>query len=267
MSPLLVDITWGNFDAPRFPHKVNFSLPTVDRPCRDGLKRPETIPLFLRRGFCTKDVQKCPTDLHTVIPMVTPIILASGSEIRGRLLQQANIPHAVEKPRVDEDAIKLAMQKDGATPRDIADALAEAKARRISAKHPEALVLGCDQVLDHRGEMMSKPTSRADAIAQLTRFRGDRHMLLSAAVLYESGRPIWRHIGPVRLRMREVSDTYIADYVERNWESIRHSVGCYKLEEEGVRLFSSIEGDYFHVLGMPLLELMNYLVLRGELDT
>lgn len=193
------------------------------------------------------------------------LILASGSSIRTQLLQQAVVPHDVIVAHVDEDMIKDAMIAEGAPPRDIADSLAEMKARKVSDKHPGALVLGCDQVLDHKGALISKPQDQADAIAQLTTLRGDRHSLLSAAVICEDGKPIWRHVGQVRLRMRDVSDAYLTDYVTRNWESIRHSVGCYKLEEEGVRLFSGIEGDYFNVLGMPLLELLNYLTLRGDI--
>lgn len=199
--------------------------------------------------------------------MVQPFILASGSEIRAKLLRQAGVDHVVERPRVDEEMIKQAMLAETATPRDIADALAEIKARKVSDKHPGTLVLGCDQVLDHRGTLLSKPVDQDDALRQLTSLQGDRHSLISAAVICEDGKPIWRHIGQVRLRMRQVSDNYLSDYVTRNWDSIRHTVGCYKLEEEGVRLFSNIEGDYFHVLGMPLLELLNYLTLRGDLAT
>lgn len=194
------------------------------------------------------------------------LILASGSSIRTQLLHQATVPHDVIIAQVDEEMIKEALVADAALPRDIADALAEMKARKVSDKNPGALVLGCDQVLDHRGVLLSKPKDQADAIAQLTALRGDRHSLLSAAVICEDGKPIWRHVGQVRLRMRDVSDTYLADYVARNWESIRNAVGCYKLEEEGVRLFSGIEGDYFNVLGMPLLELLNYLTLRGDIE-
>ncbi len=199
--------------------------------------------------------------------MPQPFILASGSAIRTTLLRQACVEHDVQVPRVDEDMIKQALLAENATPRDIADTLAEMKARKISERNPGALVLGCDQVLDHRGMMMSKPADQEDAVAQLQTLSGDRHSLLSAAVLCEEGKPIWRHIGQVRLRMRQLTPAYLTDYVSRNWDSIQHAVGCYKLEEEGVRLFTGIEGDYFHVLGMPLLELLNYLTLRGDLAT
>jgi septum formation protein len=199
--------------------------------------------------------------------MSLPLILASGSAIRTKLLAQAGVDHVVQVPRVDEDMIKQSLIAENAPPRDIADTLAEMKARKISERNPGSLVLGCDQVLDHKGQLLSKPASPDDALAQLQSLRGDRHSLLSAAVICEDGQPIWRHVGQVRLRMRDVSDAYLNDYIARNWDSIRHAVGCYKLEEEGVRLFSNIEGDYFNVLGMPLLELLNYLTLRGDLAT
>ena len=196
-----------------------------------------------------------------------PLILASGSEIRAQLLRNAGVPFNIEIARVDEQMIKESLLAEGASPRDIADALAESKARKVASKHPDAMVLGCDQVLDFQGALLSKPDSPDQAISQIKSMRGERHSLLSAAVIYNEGKPIWRHVGQVRLRMRQASDSYIQDYVTRNWDSIRHSVGGYKLEEEGVRLFHSIEGDYFNVLGMPLLELLAFLTLRGEIDS
>ena len=198
--------------------------------------------------------------------MSAHILLASGSEIRGQLLRQAAVPFDVQPARVDEEAIKAALLAEGAGPRDIADALAEAKARKVSMKNPGPLVLGCDQVLDFEGRLLSKPKSEEEALAQLSAMRGKRHMLLSAAVIYRDGKPIWRHVGQVRLRMHECSDGYLSAYVTRNWQSIRHAVGAYKLEEEGVRLFSNIEGSYFNVLGLPLVELLNYLGLQGVID-
>lgn len=198
--------------------------------------------------------------------MTIPIILASGSEIRASMLHQAKVSFKVTKPRIDEESVKSALINEAAKPRDIADCLAEMKARKISDKSPDAMVIGCDQVLDFKGTLLSKPTSPDHALNQLRAMRGERHMLLSAAVIVQNGKPIWRHIGQVRLRMRDASDAYLQGYVDRNWDSIRHSVGAYRLEEEGVRLFSTIDGDYFNVLGMPLLELLNFLTLRGVIE-
>ena len=197
--------------------------------------------------------------------MAAPLILASGSEIRAQLLEKANVGYETVKPRVDEDMIKRSLQAEGATPRDVAEALAESKARKVSLKRPEALVLGCDQVLDFQGAIFSKPDSMEDARNQLLLLRGQRHMLLSAAVIYQGGEPLWRYVGVVRLFMRQFSNAFLEDYLARNFDSIQHSVGGYKLEEEGVRLFEKIDGDYFTVLGMPLVEILSYLTTRGEL--
>ena len=202
---------------------------------------------------------------HRSVHMRHPFILASGSEIRATLLRNAGLEVEVIPARIDEEAIKAGMLAEGAKPRDVADALAEHKARRVSAKHPEAFVLGCDQVAEVMGKLLSKPETPDAARAQLAELSHKTHTLLSAAVIYQAGRPIWRHVGVVRLTMREMSPGYIDDYVARNWESIRHSVGGYKLEEEGVRLFTNIDGDYFTVLGLPLTELLSYLIDRGEL--
>ncbi|WP_411889467.1 Maf family protein [Yoonia sp. SDW83-1] len=197
--------------------------------------------------------------------MTDQIILASGSDIRATLLRNAGVEFAVQVARIDEDAVRQSLLAEDASPRDIADALAEMKAQRVAARNPDALVIGCDQVLAQGRTLPSKPTSKEEALAQLHAMRGQSHQLLSAAVIYDGDGPVWRHVGIVRLHMRDASDDYLEDYVDRNWDSIRHSVGAYKLEEEGVRLFTRIEGDYFNVLGLPLLELLSYLTVRGTL--
>tara|TARA_R110002096_G_scaffold264993_2_gene458504 strand:+ start:325 stop:924 length:600 start_codon:yes stop_codon:yes gene_type:complete len=198
--------------------------------------------------------------------MKQKIILASGSDIRATLLRNAGLEFDVVVPRVDEQTMTQSLIAEAASPRDIADALAEMKALRVAVKNPGALVIGCDQVLAHGRELLSKPKTPDQAIVQLKALRGQTHQLLSAAVIFAEGKPQWRHVGQTRLFMRDVSDAYLDAYVARNWDSIRHAVGAYKLEEEGARLFSRVEGDYFNVLGIPLLELLSYLTLRGTID-
>ena len=190
---------------------------------------------------------------------MTALVLASGSTIRRTLLENAGVPTEVVPARIDEPAIRASLLAEGAPPRDIADTLAELKARKTAGKMPGRLVLGCDQVLDLDGDLLSKPADPAEARAQLHRLRGRMHRLHSAAVLYRDDRPLWRHVSQVRMHMAQRSDPWIEDYVARNWDEIRFSVGAYQLEAEGARLFSRVEGDYFAVLGLPLIELLNAL--------
>lgn len=191
------------------------------------------------------------------------MILASTSPTRLTMLRAAGLNPTPVAPRVDEASIRDALTAEDATPRDIADTLAEMKARKVAEKHPETLVIGCDQVLALDRETFAKPETPEDARAQLRRLRGKTHKLLSALVVYENAEPVWRYLGEARLTMHDISDAYLDDYVTRNWDSIRHSVGCYKVEEEGVRLFSAIAGDHFTILGLPLLPLLAYLGNRG----
>lgn len=199
--------------------------------------------------------------------MPRQILLASASSTRLALLHNAGVTASALPARIDEETIRAALEAEGAHPQDIADALAEMKARKIAERHPDALVLGCDQVLEFDRRAWGKPASPDEARVQLLAMRGKTHRLLSALVLYDQAKPVWRHIGRVDLTMREFSDAWLDGYISRNWDSLRHSAGGYKLEEEGVRLFTDIRGDYFAVLGLPLLPLLAYLELRGFIET
>lgn len=198
--------------------------------------------------------------------MPRPIILASGSQIRQKMLANAGVIFTSTVARVDEESIKASLLAENASPRDIADTLAEYKARRISDKNPEALVIGCDQVLEFDRGILSKPRTAEEAVAQITAMSGKTHKLLSAVVIYEGGTPVWRTVGQVRLTMLTLNPAYIDDYVQRNWGEIQHCVGGYQLEAEGARLFARVDGDYFTVLGLPLLDVLGYLTMSGALD-
>jgi septum formation protein len=190
-------------------------------------------------------------------------VLASTSPIRLQLLRSAGLTVEAVAPHVDEEMARGSLLAEGARPRDVADTLAELKARKVADRRPVDLVLGCDQVLELNGEVISKPESMDEARDHLYRLRGKSHHLLSAIVAYENAEPVWRHVAEARLTMHQISDSYLEDYLSRNWKSIRHSVGGYKIEEEGIRLFSAISGDHFTILGLPLLPLLAWLRTRG----
>jgi septum formation protein len=196
-----------------------------------------------------------------------PIVLASGSATRAGMLRAAGVPFEAVVARVDEAALKEALLAEASPSRDIADALAETKALRVSGKRPGALVIGSDQVLSCEGRLLSKPGSPEEAREQIMFLLGRTHRLHSAAVIYKDAEPLWRHVSEARLTMGRRSEAWVEGYVARNWEAIRHSVGGYRIEEEGVRLFERIEGDHFTILGMPLLPLLSYLSSRGAIPS
>jgi Nucleotide-binding protein implicated in inhibition of septum formation len=194
------------------------------------------------------------------------LTLASASAIRATLLRNAGLEILTRPARIDEENLRESLTAEGATPHDLADALAEHKALKVASRDPGALVLGCDQLLECEGQVHAKPASPDDAIAQLTALRGKTHRLHTAAVLYAGGEPVWRHVATPRLTMRDFSDAFRDAYVARHWEDIRHCVGCYQIEGPGIRLFQQIEGDLFSIQGLPLLPLLAILTQRKDID-
>ena len=196
------------------------------------------------------------------------IVLASQSASRRALLQAAGVPFEALSPGVDEEAAREALRADGLDARALADALAELKALRISRRVPGGLILGCDQTLSlDDGSMIDKAVDRADAERILRLLSGRVHHLHSAAVIVLNGEPIWRHIERVRMTVRPLSDSFIAKYLDDEWEQCRWCVGNYRIEGPGVQLFSKVEGSQFAIQGLPLLPLLDFLRVRGVLPS
>ena len=196
------------------------------------------------------------------------LILASQSAGRIAMLHAAGVKIEAIAANVDEESIKISLAQAGAKPRDIADALAEAKALKISRKMPAGLVLGCDQIcVGADGHIFDKPQSQQDARAHLAQLSGTTHRLISAAVMCEQGAPVWRIVDTAQMTMRPLSPAFIDGYVDAYWDHIQHSVGCYRIEAEGAQLFNSISGSHFTIIGMPLLPVLDFLRVRGLLPT
>ena len=181
------------------------------------------------------------------------------------MLRDSGVTFSVRPAQIDEMSITAALLAEGAVPRDIADTLADMKAKRAAGRDPQSLVLGVDQVLSCEGAIIAKATSLAEAADALRFLRGKTHVLFSAAVIYESNAPVWRHVGRASLHMRGFTDRFLQGYIERCGEAVLSSVGCYHIEGEGAQLFDKVEGDWFTVLGMPLLEILGFLRTRGLL--
>lgn len=190
------------------------------------------------------------------------LVLASGSAIRRQVLAAAGLGFEVEVARVDEEGAKASLRAEGLKPREQADALAELKALAVSRKRT-GLIIGADQMLAIDGETLDKPKDMEEARSHLMRMRGKTHELLCAAVVAREGSIIWRHIETPRLRMRSFSDAFIDDYLARAGGDVLKSVGAYQLEGLGAQLFDRVEGDYFSVLGLPLLPLLQFLREHG----
>jgi septum formation protein len=190
--------------------------------------------------------------------MSAPLVLASKSAARRAVLEGAGAPFETASPGVDEDAAKAALLARGANPRQIAEALAEQKALAVSVRRP-GLVIGADQTLELEGALYDKVETVAAARERLQLLRGKAHQLHSAVVVAQDGAPIWRETVSATLTMRDFSDRFLESYLAAEGAAALGSVGCYRLEGRGAQLFAGIEGDYFAILGLPLLGLLDLL--------
>ena len=196
--------------------------------------------------------------------MSLEVTLASGSASRRALLAAAGVTAQSVAPNVDEASFRTSLRAEGVPVRDQAMQLAELKAVRVSSARG-GLVIGGDQMLALGNEAFDKPADLAEARSHLTRLSGKSHTLETAIVVCEEGRPVWRHLARPRLTMRHLTPEFIDGYVDRCGLSLLSTVGAYQLESLGSQLFSSIEGDYFSILGLPLLPLLDYLRVRKVL--
>jgi septum formation protein len=190
------------------------------------------------------------------------LTLASTSAIRRQILTNAGVAFDAVGAQVDEDALKVGLRAEGFSPRDQADHLAEAKAVKVSRAR-SGLVLGCDQILALDGVALDKADTLEEAALRLRALRGKTHVLECAAVMARDGIPIWRLVKTARLTMRDFSDAFLNEYLHQYGQDALASVGCYQYEGAGAHLFSRVDGDYFAILGLPLLEVLDVLRNHG----
>ena len=196
---------------------------------------------------------------------MTPVVLASTSAVRRTLLAAAGLSFTAISPGVDEEAVKTEMLAKGEGPKAVAQALADIKAQRVS-REMSGLVIGADQTLDLDGALFDKVPTLAAARERLVVLRGREHRLHAGVAIAKAGAVIWRKTVTTRLVMRGFSDAWLDDYLARNAEAALSSVGCYHLEGEGAQMFEAVEGDYFSILGLPLLDVMACLREHGALE-
>ena len=191
------------------------------------------------------------------------LILASKSAARRALLDQAGIAYDCEPAAIDEAAIRDAAQSEGASPDDIAVLLAEMKGERIAAKHSDAMIISSDQLLVCDGVLYGKPKTFEQAHQQIAALSGKRHQLITAVMLFDNGRRIWHHMARPEITFHQLDDNAISDYLRHFGEDAFHSPGSYFLEGPGIHLFADIFGDYYAILGLPMMALLPQLKLHG----
>ncbi len=197
--------------------------------------------------------------------MANPLVLASASESRARLLREAGVAFAVDPADIDEGEIRRSQRSAGCSAAECAAALAAAKASKVSARHPGSLVIGADQILVLGSEWFDKPADLAAARAQLRALRGHTHTLATAVCVCGNGAPRWHATAEPRLTMRDFSDRFLQAYIAAEGEQLLGCVGAYRIEGRGAQLFAAVEGDHFAIVGLPLIELLGFLRASGAL--
>ena len=198
--------------------------------------------------------------------MAKGIVLASGSIHRRELLKNAGVDFTVEPSTLDERAMEAPLTGSGVGPDDVAQILAEAKAINVSERHPGEIVIGADQTLSLGDEIFHKPENMEAARRTLLKLSGRTHNLNSAVVLVEDGAVTWRHVSTARITLRPLDPGFIGRYLAHVGQKVLTSVGAYQIEKEGIQLMESIDGDFFSIIGLPILPLMKELRSRGEID-
>ena len=195
-----------------------------------------------------------------------PLVLASTSPFRAMILANAGLDFDKEAADIDERAVEAPLLRAGATPEDVAQVLAEAKAVDVSLRRPGDLVIGGDQTLSLGDDLLHKPADMEEARRQLLRLSGRTHQLSSALVLAQNGAAIWRHVCVAHMTVRDLSPPFVGRYLAAIGDDALKSVGCYQYEGPGIQLFEHVDGDYFTIVGLPVIPLLKQLRLLGAID-